>query len=85
MLRLTPFAQTGSIGKAYGMKAIREESGQSLKDCVNGEATCSNLTVCWRLKLRNLEKLFDEFYGFLKLVLLLCAMFYIYYIKYIAV
>lgn len=42
-------------------------------------------TVCRVLTLRNLEKLFDEFYGFLKLVLFLGVMFYIYYIKYIAV
>lgn len=54
-------------------------------DHARGDAVFSNPMVCRHLMLMTLEKLFDAFYGFLKLVLLLCAMLYIYYIKYIAV
>lgn len=47
------------------------------------DAVVSNPVVCRLLTLMILEKVFDEFYAFLKLIL--GSKFYIYYIKYIAV
>lgn len=46
-----------------------------ISDHGNGGAVFSNHIVCRLLMLMTLEKLFDAFYGFLKLVFLLCACF----------
>ena len=42
------------------MKVIGEEMESYLSDCVNGDATFGNPTVCRLLTLRNLGELFDE-------------------------
>lgn len=77
----TLFAETGSPGMGSKWCEKRMENYRSY--CINGDAAFNTPIVRRLCMWKTLEKLFDEFYSFVKLLLLLYAMFYICYIKYI--